>query len=204
MRCSRFWTDVRIGSLVWGLLAPATLAAQAGDLPPAGYGTLHQDQVGVRIATAGVIVRAIPLDERVIRLLATDAYRSLHEMAASRSADVAEDAHAAGHDSVALFMVTFFGLQPQTQFSPDQIYVTSQGREFRPIGIVPLTAGFSESRIDQRQQAAAIYIFEQGIDVLRPFVVTYGSQTSDGWTQSLRLLEAERTRARARAQQAEP
>ena len=92
MRCWPFWTEVQTMLLIWGLKAPTALLAQAGDLPPAGYGTLRQDQVGVRITTSGVMVRAIPLDERVIRLLAADAYRSLHELAASRSADIAQSA----------------------------------------------------------------------------------------------------------------
>jgi hypothetical protein len=198
------WTEVLTVFLVWGLTAPATLRAQAGDLPPAGYGTLRQDQVGVRITTPALAVRAIPLDERVIRLLAPDAYRSLHEMTASRAADIAQAARTGRQDSVALFMVTFFGFQPQTQFSPDQLYVTSQNREYRPIGIVALTPGFGESRVDQRQQAAAIYLFDQGIDVLRPFTVSYGATSSEQWTQSLRLLDAERARVLARAQQARP
>lgn len=202
MRYSRSWTSVlACGALA--LAAPGRLAAQ-GDLPPAGYGTLRQDQVGVRIVTSTLAVRALPLDERVIRLLAPDAYRSLHELGQSRAADVAQAARAGGQDSVVLFMVTFFGLVPRTQFSPDQLYVTSQSREFRPIGIVPLTPGFSESQLEQRQQAAAIYVFENGVDVQRPLVVSYGTQSSDQWTQSLRLLDAERARVRSRARQATP
>lgn len=196
MRYSPLW----LSALVIACAPGAPAHAQTGDVPPAGYGTLRQDEVGVRIATASLAVRALPLDERVIRLLAPDAYRSLHELALSRTQDVADAARGHGLDSASLFMVTFFALQPQTQFSPDQVYVTSQSREFRPIGIVPLTAGFGESRLDQRQQAAAIYLFEPGIEVLRPFTVAYGAVTSDQWTQSLRLLDAERARVLSRAQ----
>lgn len=203
MRCSRYWTSAPVVGLLWALAAPPALRAQAGDLPPAGYGTLRQDQVGVRLVTGSVAVRVIPLDERVIRLLAVDAYQSLHSLAANRADDIVRAAGTAGHDSTSLFMVTWYGLQPQTQFAPDQLFVTSQGREYRPLGIVPLTSGFAESRIDQRQQAMGIYVFEAGIDVLRPFTVTYQDSSSDQWTQSLQLLDAERPRARARAQAAE-
>jgi hypothetical protein len=203
MRCSRFWTSLLAGAAL--AAAPVTAArAQQGDLPPAGHGTLRQDQVGVRIVTPTTAVRVLPLDERVIRLLAPDAYRSLHELTLSRAADIAQAARSGGHDSVALFMVTFFGLLPQTQFSPDQVYVTSQAREYRPIGIVPLTPGFAEARLEQRQQAAAIYLFESGIEVLRPFAVSYGVQSSEQWNQSLRLLDAERARVWSRARQAAP
>ena len=199
MRSCRSWTEAAAAGLLLIAAAPA-LMAQSTDLPPAGYGTLRQDQVGVRLQTQGVAVRVIPLDERVIRLLAVDAYQSLHELTASRAADIRAAAQAAGRDSVTLFMVTFFGIQPQAQFSPDQVYVTSQGREFRPIGLVALTPGFAESRIDQRQQAMAIYLFEPGIEILRPFTVSYTTESSDAWTQSLNLLDAERSRAHSRAQ----
>lgn len=202
MRCSRCWTSLLAGAALAAPLAAAR--AQQGDLPPAGHGTLRQDQVGVRIVTPTTAVRVMPLDERVIRLLAPDAYRSLHELTLSRAADIAQAARSGGQDSVALFMVTFFGLLPQTQFSPDQVYVTSQAREYRPVGIVPLTAGFAEARLEQRQQAAAIYLFANGIEVLRPFAVSYGAQSSEQWSQSLRLLDAERARVWSRARQAAP
>ncbi len=202
MRCSPSWTKVGTMLLIWGLVAPAALRAQSGDLPPAGYGTLRQDQVGVRLLTANLAVRVIPLDERVIRLLAVDAYQSLHALAASRGSDITRAARTAGSDSASLFIVTWYGLQPETQFSPDQLYITSQGREYRPLGIIPLTSGFSEARIDQRQQAMGIYVYEPGIDVMRTFTVSYQDSSSDSWTQSLQLLDAERARARARAQAA--
>lgn len=207
------WTRVLTGSLGRGLKAAmavalgaattvAVAAAQTGDLPPAGYGTLRQDQVAVRLIAGTVAVRALPLDERVIRLLAPDAYRSLHELAVSRATEIAAAARNARADSVALVMVTFYGLQPQTQFSPDQVYIVSQNQEFRPIGIIPLTPGFGESRVDQRQQAVAIYLFEQGVDVMRPLIVSYGAQRSEAWDASLRLLDAERARVISRSRQA--
>lgn len=200
-----FWTKVGIMCLSWAVNGPtAILVAQQGELPPPGFGSLRQDQVGVRILTDNLAVRLLPLDERVIRLLASDTYRSLSELTASRATEIAQAARTAGSDSVTLMMVTFFGLQPQTRFSADEVYVTSQNRLFRPIGIVPLTAGFSEATVDQRRQAAAIYLFEPGIDVLRPFQVRYAAVSADGWSQSLRLLEAERTRVFSRSQQAQP
>ncbi len=203
MRCSRYWTSTGLIALFAACVTPAA-RAQSGDLPPAGYGTLRQDQIGVRLVTSAIAVRVIPLDERVIRLLAVDAYQSLHAMAAAKSRTIDSTARSVGRDSASLFMVTWYGLQPQTQFSPDQLYITSQGREYRPLGIIPLTNGFSEARLDQRMQALGIYVYEPGIDVMRTFTVTYQDSTSDAWTQSLQLLDAERNRARSRAQAAQP
>jgi hypothetical protein len=183
--------------------APAHRAAaqEATDLPPAGYGSLRQDQVGIRLNTPILSIRVVPLDERVTRLLAPDAYRSLHDMRQSRSAEITEAARAAGHDSVVAFMVTFFGMQPSVRFNPDQLYISSQNVTYRPIGIVPITPRWSENTLEQRQQAAAIYLFEPGIPILRPFTLFYGPQASDAWSEALRQMNIERARVLARAQQ---
>jgi hypothetical protein len=204
MRCWRSWPNllaVTLAACAGGRPAQAQLGADPLELPPVGFGTLRQDQVGVRLTTGNLAVRVLPLDERVIRLLSPDAYRSLAELRASRAADIAEAAQAAGHDSVALFIVTFFALQPETRFSPDELYITSQNTFYRPVGIVPLTRRWSEYVVDQRQQAVAIYLFEPRVAVLRPFTVTYAGQSSNAWEGALRLLDAERARAMARAQQ---
>lgn len=197
-RFLRSWVEPALGLAM--ACAPAAGAAQdSTDVPPAGFGTLRQDQVAVRITTENLAVRTLPLDERIIRLLASDAYRSLHELVQSRAADIAAAARAAGHDSAVIFVVTYFALQPQVRFNPDQLYVSSQNTFFRPIGIVPLTARWSEYQLDQRQQAIAIYLFEPGVVVMRPFTVFYGDRSSDAWAGTLRVLDGERTRVRSRA-----
>jgi hypothetical protein len=197
MPFSRSWAEI--------LVVAATAAASRGalaqqsELPPAGFGTLRQEQVALRLTTENLAVRVLPLDEQVIRLLAPDAYRSLHELAVGRAADIAAAARAAGQDSVVLFMVTFFGLQPDVRFNPDQLYVSSQNTSFRPIGVVPLTPRWSEYTLDQRQQAVAIYLFEPGVAVLRAFTLSYGDRSSEAWAGTLRLLDGERTRVLSRA-----
>ena len=186
-------------------VAPAA-SAQDPYLPPAGFGSLHQDQIGVVLSTDQLRIRVIPLDEHIIRLLAPDSYRSLHDMAASRAADIRTMARGRGFDSTATFMVTFFGMAPQVRFSPDDLNITSQGTTYRAIGMVPITPRFSENLLDQREQAAAIYVFEPSIVILRPITVNYGAQTSDAWTQALELLNTERARvlSRASSSQARP
>lgn len=197
MPFSRSWVEVLLVAAT--AVASRGALAQQSELPPPGFGTLRQEQVALRITTENLAVRALPLDEQVIRLLAPDAYRSLHELTLSRAADIAAAARAAGQDSVVLFMVTFFGLQPDVRFNPDQLYVSSQNTFFRPIGVVPLTPRWSEYTVDQRQQAVAIYLFEPGIAVLRPFTLSYGDRSSDAWAGTLRLLDGERTRVLSRA-----
>lgn len=179
--------------------ATQAAAAQDPSLPPAGFGSLRQDQIGVVLGTDQVRIRVIPLDEHVIRMLSPDSYRSLRDMAASRAADILSTARNRGYDSAATFMVTFFALGPGARFSPDALGITSQNTTFRPIGYVPITPRFSENIIEQRGQAAAIYVFEPHITVLRPFTVSYGASSSDAWAQALELLNTERARVLARS-----
>lgn len=193
-------------------VSAALLAAAAGagslvaaqDLPPAGFGSLRQDQVAVRLTTPNLAVRVLPLDERVIRLLAPDTYSSLLQLKRSRASDIAAAAHSAGSDSATAFVVTFFGVQPDTRFDPDQLYLSSQNTFFRPIGIVPLTPRWSEGTLDQREQAVAIYLFQPGIPILQPFTLFYGDQRSDAWESSIRTLESERSRVLGRAAAQQP
>ena len=174
-------------------------AQEPGGLPPAGFGSLKQDQVGVNLSTTNLRIRVIPLEEEVIRLLAPDAYRSLHEMRESRLTEIRAAARAAGRDSVKTFMVTFFGLQPQTRFNPDDLLITSQNSTYRPIGHIAITPRFNENLVDAREQAAAIYIYEPGVVLQRPMTIAYGVAVSEAWTATLSLLNSERTRVLSRA-----
>jgi hypothetical protein len=196
----RTWAEAA-GLAAAAALAPAALAAQATDLPPAGLGSLRQDQVAVRITTDNLAVRVLPLDERVIRLLSPDTYSSLHDLVRSRAADIAAASRTAGHDSAMAFIVTFYALQPQVSFNPDQLSIASQNNFFRPIAIIPLTPRWSDYHIDQRQQAIAIYLFDPSIPVLQAFTLFYGDLSSTVWENSVGLLASERTRVLARAAQ---
>ena len=196
----RTWAEAAALAAAAGIV-PAALAAQDNDLPPAGLGTLRQDAVAVRITTDNLAVRVLPLDERVIRLLSPDTYSGFHQLVQTRAADIAAAARAAGRDSAAAFIVTFFALQPQVTFSPDQLYISSQNSFYRPIGVIPHTPRWSEYRIDQRQQASAIYLFDTAIPVLQPFTVFYGDLSSDAWENSISQLAGERARVLGRAAQ---
>lgn len=195
-------SSVSAALLVAAAGALARLAAQ--DLPPAGFGSLRQDQVAVRLTTSNLSVRVLPLDERVIRLLAPDTYSSLLQLKRSRAVDIANATRAAGSDTATAFVVTFFGVQPDTRFDPDQLYLSSQNAFYRPIGIIPLTPSWSEGTLGQRQQAVAIYLFQTGIPILQPFTLFYGDQQSDAWATSIRTLEAERSRVLGRAAAQQP
>ena len=189
-------------ALLLTVYPPNRLTAQ--DTVPPGYGTLKRDDIVVRFRTATVEIQFLPLDEHVIRLLATDTYQSLTQLVRSRQDDVAAAAERAGVDDPTLVLVTFYGLVPQARFNPEEVNVTSRGRLFRPVGIVPLSPTWGSYQLEARQQAVAIYLFEEGISFRETLSVSYQGLTNQAWDRSLRLLDQERSRVRARAQAAPP
>ena len=193
---------MRSNAVLLMLLSAAPLAAQ--DTIPAGFGTLKRDDIGVRFATGTVEIQCLPLDEQVIRLLATDTYHSLTQLIRSRQDDITAAAERAGVAKPTLVLVTFYGLVPQARFNPEDLNISSRGRLFRPTGIVPLSPTWGSYQLDARQQAVAIYLFEDGITFRETLSISYQGQNNDGWTRALRLLDQERSRVRARAQAPSP
>jgi len=192
---------VRTALVVAGLLTaepPNRLTAQ--DTIPAGYGSLRRDDIVAQFSTPNLQIQVLPLDEQVIRLLAPDTYRSLHQLIDSRASDITDAAQRGGTDNPTLVMVTFLGIVPQARFSPEDLSITSRGRLFRPVGIVPLSPTWSSNQLDARQQAVAIYLFEPGIGTREELTVSYEGLNSEAWRRSLRLLDQERARVKARAQ----
>ncbi|MGH7672124.1 MAG: hypothetical protein ACREMC_04435 [Gemmatimonadales bacterium] len=179
---------------------PNRLTAQ--DTVPPGYGTLKRDEIVVRFTTGTLEIQVLPLDEHVIRLLATDTYRSLSQLIESRRDEIGAAAARAGVEDPTLLMVTVLGLVPQARFAPEDVNVTSRGRLFRPVGIVPLSPTWGSNQLAARQQAAAIYLFDRGISFGESLTVSYQDRTNDSWSRALRLLDQERTQVRARAQAA--
>lgn len=175
-----------------------SLAAQ--DTIPPGYGSLRRDDIVASFSTGTVAIQVLPLDEQVIRLLAPDTYRSLRQLVQSRADDIAEAAQLANTENPVLVMVTFLGVVPAARFNPEDLNITSRGRLFRPIGIVPLSPTWGSNQLDARQQAVAIYLFERGISFREQMTISYQGLSSDVWTRSLRLLNEERARVKARAQ----
>src|SRR5690349_14744137 len=49
--------------------APRAQSDSAPGLPPAGFGTLRQDDISLRLDNSSLQIRATPLDESIIRLL---------------------------------------------------------------------------------------------------------------------------------------
>lgn len=174
-------------------------AEQDPTLPPAGFGTLRQEDVSVRLRTPVLQIQVVPLSEAVIRLLATDTYTSLHRLLESKQAEIEAAGSRYGVREPTVFLVSFFGLERDARFNPDDLTITSQNRLFRPIQILPLSPLWGGQRLGQRETATALYVFEDGIRITDPFVVDYVVVRNSDWEQILRVLDRERASVLARA-----
>lgn len=166
---------------------------------PPGFGTLRQDDIAIRLELQGLAVRAIPLDESVIRLLTPDSYRALRELQESHKGAISAVTRRTGGQRPDLWYVSFYGIEPDVHFSPMELIITSGGRDFRALDIIPLSSGFGEERLRQRETASAIYLFDEAIDLDQPLTVTFQTQSDNSWERTLQAIERERALVRARA-----
>lgn len=189
------------GSGTPGPIAPATEVDDTTGLAnvPVGFGSLRQDDIAIRLQPAGMIVRAIPLDENVIRLLTPDSYRALRDLEESNRVAIERITRRSGGRRPAAWYVSFYGLQPEARFSPMELVITSAGQDFRPIDVIPLSTGFGEQRLRQRETQSAVYLYPGEIDVDHPLVVTFQGERDATWEQILQRIERERALVRARA-----
>jgi hypothetical protein len=182
-----------------GTLAPITDDTTGRATVPVGFGTLRQDDIAIRIELQGLIVRAIPLDENLIRLLTPDSYRALRELQESNKQSIAAVTRRTGGRPPDLWYVSFYGVEPDVHFSPMELVITSSGRDFRALEVLPLSTGFGEQRLKQRETQSAIYLFDEAIDLDQPLSLTFQNVRDDSWDQILTRVERERALVRARS-----
>jgi hypothetical protein len=174
-------------------------------LVPPNLGTLRQDDISIVLQPEGVRVTAIPLDETVIRTLAPDSYRTLHAIVEGKRQQILQRAQVRNIRDPRMWYVRFYGLAPNARFVPTDITVTSGGRDYRPFDVVPITPGFGTQRLQPRETQAGLLLFDEGVDVSQPLVVTRGADRNREWSNVastaaiLNKLDAERASIRARA-----
>lgn len=181
-----------------------TQDSTSSSLVPAGFGTLKQDEIAIVLQPSGVRITAIPLDESVIRVLAPDSYRMLHNTLESKRQQVLQRAASHNIRDPRVWYVTFTGLVPDARFVPTDITVTSGGRDYRPLEVIGLSPGFAEQRLQPRQTEKGLLIFDEALDVTQPITVTIGSERNTDWSNDrndsiLSKIESERAQIRARA-----
>ena len=176
----------------------------APPLVPPNYGTLKQDDIAIHMQVGQVQVRAIPLDESIIRVLAPDSYRSLRGLRESKREAVDRLAARYMLRERNVWLVSFFGLAPDARFSPGELTLTVSGRDYRPLEVLPLSSGFGEQRLDVRETQSALYLFGDGIDLAQPIVVRMQGNEDGTWGAILQRIEQERALIRGRAARAMP
>jgi len=188
--------------IVCGLARPAA-AQSAAPLPvtTVSYGTLNQNDLALRVRNEDVEIRFIPLDAKVTRLLANDAFQSLRSLVETRRRSIDSVASRAGVTEPGLALVSFFGLRPDTRFDPQTLTVRLRNRALQPLGIIPINARFTSHQLDQREQASAIYLFEEDLPVDDSFSLSYGALISEDWQTKQSLIDREQARVSARARE---
>jgi hypothetical protein len=194
----------RTGPPTGAVVAPAASPdAQSSAIIPPGYGTLRQDDISIVIETGGVRTSTIPLDESVIRALAPDSYHSLHAYLEEYRRQIAQRASMHGIREPRVWYVRFDGLTPDARFVATDLTVTSGGRDYRPVEVIPLTSGFGEGRLQPRDTQRGLLIFDGAVDPSQPLVVSIGTVRNVDWDLGaggiLRKLDTERASIRGRA-----
>ena len=191
----------RLGLLVLSLLtlAAGPAAGQQRDTVgtdglPLDRGRLRQDDIALAWTRGTLAIRLVPLDERVVRLLAPDAAQSLHALVQSEAPRIDSIAGPRGLRNPGRALVTFHALAPGTRFDPQLLTISVRGQLWRSIGVVPLSAAFGNDQLDVRSAAIGLVLFDHELPVRESFVASYAEANSADWGQRLARLEAERSR----------
>jgi hypothetical protein len=180
-------------------LPAAAQAVEPVQSAPVSYGTLNQNDLALRVRNDDIEIRFIPLDPLVTRLLANDAFQSLHSLVETRRRAIDSVASRAGVTEPGLALVSFFGLRPDTRFDPQTLTLLIRNRVFRPLGVIPISAKFTSQQLNAREQASAIYLFEEDLPLDDSFSLSYGALASEDWQTKQSTLDRERARVSARA-----
>lgn len=176
-------------------VSPTGTDTTASEELPVGKGQLGQDNITVRLRSGATLdIRVLPLDERVMRLLANDAYAALRALTDAYGKRIDSIAASRGVRQPGLALVSFFGLAASTRFDPEVLTLSSRNRSYRPIGIIPLTSTFSSQQLDAGGSASGLIIYEERLPVTEPFTVSYLDAVSEEWERRLPRLETERGR----------
>lgn len=201
---------IRTGGLAFSLAVAACGGAGAQETPspdhrsaneqtiPVGFGRLNQDDISIRLSSGDLEIRFVPLEERILRLLAPDAYRALHDMRESRRVAIDSLARNAGASIPGVALVTFFAAREGTRFESQDLSFTANGQEFRAVGTIPISANFSSQQLSNRGQASGLFIFDVPVPVEQEFTLSYQAARTDGWKARLALITREKDRIMVR------
>lgn len=182
------------------VLAPHALPAQNAadsartDNLPVDKGLLSLSNATITLSNGNLQIVFIPLDERVLRLITKDSYRSMQRLLEQQRTALDSAMTATGVSTPGIAFVSFQGLAANTRFEPEQLTISYQGQQLHPVAWVSLSPTFSNRQLDVRQQVQALFIFRRDIPVRESFTLTYLAATSDDWGGRLTRFDGERNR----------
>jgi hypothetical protein len=180
--------------------SPEFEQTSARPLPPAGYGTLSQDNITIGIQSGTLLIKLVPLDEWVIRLTAPDTYRRLNSFKVSRGEEILQRARRAGERGwPRVFLVSFFTRNYEENFQPNDVQFRNQSFIYRPLAIIPITPDFTRERLRQQETQMALYVYTADVDLDLPLVALYQGAEGPQWVGIRSRLDRELATVLSRA-----
>ena len=177
------------------VIAPAVVGPEsinpASVMPPTGNGSLLQAEVSMSLVSSDLEIMVTPLEENVIRVTAPDTENRLREIASAYRTALPQGER--------LFLVSFYTNQADVAFVPEEIQIIAQELRVLPTGIAPVTPGWGQRRVLQRQTELAVYSFPSDMNLESELVLVYGFDRTNSWSNVITRIQSERARARARA-----
>lgn len=179
---------------------PELEQTSARPLPPAGYGTLSQDDITIGIQSGTLLIKLVPLDEWVIRLTSPDTYRRLNSFKVSRGEEILKSASRAGERGwPRVFLVSFFTRNYEENYEPNDVQIRMQSAIYRPLAIIPITPDFTRERLRQQETQMALYVYEADVDLDLPLVAVYQHSEGPQWVGIRTRLDRELATVLSRA-----
>ena len=170
-------------------------------LPPAGFGTLSQDDITIPIEVpeGNLFIKVTPLTEWVIRMTAPDTYRRLNGYKVSRGEQIRDRARRNGERGWPLVLfVSFYTRAVESTYEPYDLQIRAQNVVFRPFDIIAVTPDFNRERLRQQESQVALYLFEGDIDLNLPMEVEYDGRRSGRWSGIRSVLDRELSKVMSR------
>jgi len=170
-------------------------------LPPAGFGTLSQDDITIPIdvSSNNLAIKVTPLTEWVIRMTAPDTYRRLNGYKVARGEQIRDRARRNGERGWPLVLfVSFYTRAVESTYEPYDLQIRAQNVVYRPFDIIAVTPDFNRERLRQQESQVALYLFEGDIDLDLPIEVEYDGRRSGRWGGIRSVLDRELTKVMSR------
>ena len=172
----------------------STSDSARSDNLPIDKGMLSLSNATVNLSNGNLQIVFIPLDERILRLITPDSYHSMQRLLEQQRKGLDSAIATVGVSSPGIAFVSFQGLAANTRFEPEQLTISYQGQQIRPVAWVALSPTFSNRQLDLRQQVQALFIYRRDIPVRESLSLTYLAATSDDWGSRLSRFDTERSR----------